>query len=52
VPVRSPEPEAHLDAKTVLDALRPLLEDPQAQVGHNLKYDLLVLRRAGVELRG
>lgn len=36
--------------------LRPLvelLEDPGVEkVGQNLKYDLLVLRRAGVELRG
>src|SRR5690606_2996697 len=36
--------------------LRPLLEmlqDPEVKkIGQNLKYDLLVLRRAGVELRG
>src|SRR5690606_22636877 len=36
--------------------MRPLvamLEDPAvAKVGQNLKYDLLVLRRAGVTLRG
>jgi len=30
-----------------------MLEDPEiAKIGQNLKYDLLVLRRAGVELRG
>jgi len=53
VPVRSPEPGAHLDEKTILDALRPLLGDEsKPKIGHNLKYDLLVLRRAGVELRG
>ena len=53
VPVRSPEPGSHLDERTVLDALRPLLEDEsKPKIGHNLKYDLLVLRRAGVELRG
>ncbi|MEZ6244230.1 MAG: DNA polymerase I [Phycisphaerales bacterium] len=53
VPVRCPEHERCLDEKTVLDALRPILEDAsRAKVGHNLKYDLLVLRRAGVELRG
>ena len=37
-------------------ALRPLvalLEDPAVpKIGHNIKYDLLVLRRAGVSLRG
>lgn len=53
VPVRSPTPECHLDAETVLGALRPVLEDPtRPKCGHNLKYDLLVLRRAGVEMRG
>ncbi|MDQ6953373.1 MAG: DNA polymerase I [Mariprofundaceae bacterium] len=37
----------------VLDALRPLLEDAtQAKCGHNLKYDVQVLRKAGVHLRG
>jgi DNA polymerase-1 len=38
------------------DALRPLrvlLEDPAvSKAGHNVKFDWLVLRRAGVELRG
>jgi DNA polymerase-1 len=53
IPVRSPDCGAHLDEKTVLDALRPLLEDPSIhKAGHNLKYDMLVLRRHGVELRG
>jgi len=53
VPVRAPEGEPTLDAETVLEALRPLLEEPGVpKLGHNLKYDLLVLRRAGVELRG
>jgi DNA polymerase-1 len=37
----------------VLEALRPLLEDENlAKVGQNIKYDALVLRRAGIELRG
>lgn len=53
IPVRSPDPSQHLDEKTVLDALRPVLEDPTiAKCGHNLKYDLLVLRQSGAELRG
>jgi len=53
VPVRSPTPEAHLDERTVLEALRPVLEDQaKPKTGHNLKYDLLVLRGAGVALRG
>ncbi|TVQ64604.1 MAG: DNA polymerase I [Phycisphaerales bacterium] len=53
IPVRSPEPETHLDETGVLDALRPILEDPaRPKCGHNLKYDALVLRNHGVELLG
>jgi DNA polymerase-1 len=37
----------------VLDTLRPLLEDPAlAKIGQNIKFDALVLARAGVELQG
>ncbi len=53
VPVRSPEPKTHLDTETVLKALGPIIEDTdKPKIGHNLKYDLIVLRREGVELRG
>ncbi len=53
VPVRSPATDTHLDEATVLSAIRPLLEDPKRpKCGHNLKYDALVLRRAGVTVRG
>lgn len=46
-------PENRLDKKKALDLLRPLLEDPKvAKVGHNIKYDLLVLERAGIRLDG
>ncbi|MBA4039057.1 MAG: DNA polymerase I [Planctomyces sp.] len=49
VPVRSPEPAQHMDQAAVLGALRPILERPPGRVcGHNLKFDLLVLRAAGV----
>jgi DNA polymerase-1 len=42
-----------LPKEDVLEALRPLLEDPSiGKIGHNIKYDLVVLRRAGIELRG
>ncbi|MDQ6991042.1 MAG: DNA polymerase I [Mariprofundaceae bacterium] len=42
-----------LPRQHVLEALRPLLEDKtQAKCGHNLKYDVQVLRHAGIELRG
>jgi len=53
IPIRSPTPQAHLDEDTVLGVLRPILEDPtKPKVGQNLKYDMLVLRSAGVQLRG
>ncbi|MBK9187749.1 MAG: DNA polymerase I [Phycisphaerales bacterium] len=53
IPVRSPQPETHLDERAVLDALGPVLADPtRPKCGHNLKYDLLVLRRHGVRLAG
>jgi len=42
-----------LDRKLVVDTLRPLMADPQlAKVAQNAKYDLLVLRRAGLEVAG
>jgi DNA polymerase-1 len=53
IPVRSPAPGTHLDERTVLDALRPILEDPAVpKCGHNLKFDILILRAAGVDLAG
>lgn len=53
VPTRSPNPDDHLDQATVLDALRPILEDASiAKVGHNIKYDWLVLKHAGVKVQG
>jgi len=42
-----------LDRTLVIDRLRPLMADPQvAKVAQNAKYDLLVLRRAGLEVAG
>ena len=44
-------PQLPLDA--VLARLKPLLEDPAiGKTGHNLKYDIVVFARAGIELRG
>ncbi|HUP01190.1 MAG TPA: DNA polymerase I [Gemmatimonadota bacterium] len=43
----------NLSLATALAGLKPLLEDPERpKVGQNVKYDLLVLERAGVALRG
>lgn len=53
VPVRAPEGEPCLDPSQTLEALRPVLENEQIEkVGQNLKYDMIVLRNVGVELRG
>jgi DNA polymerase I len=53
LPVRAPDGEARLDPARTLEALRPILENPQVgKVGQNLKYDALVLRAVGVELAG
>tara|TARA_R110002073_G_scaffold147687_3_gene300716 strand:- start:35326 stop:38211 length:2886 start_codon:yes stop_codon:yes gene_type:complete len=53
IPCLAPEGEKHLDTETVIESLKPILEDASiAKVGHNLKYDLTVFRNAGIELRG
>src|SRR5262249_38091386 len=53
LPLRGPEGSRRLDAAATLRALRPILADPHAEkVGQNVKYDLLALQRAGVELAG
>src|SRR5713226_3117849 len=42
-----------LDRARVLERLKPLLENPQrSKVGQNLKYDMSVLARYGISLRG
>lgn len=53
IPVRAPAGEPQLPVQEVLDALRGVLENPAiAKVGQNLKYDLIVLRSAGVDVKG
>ncbi len=53
LPVRSPPGEQHLDLNATLGALRPILEDPTLEkTGQNLKYDIIVLRGAGINLSG
>lgn len=47
------EGERQLDMESTLSKLRPFLEDPGlAKVGQNIKYDWIVLKRAGVDLKG
>ena len=53
VPVRSPQPETHLDTETVISALKPVLENPDLpKCGHNLKFDAGILIRNGIKLQG
>ncbi len=53
IPTRSPDPTTHMDEQTVLAALKSILENPAiAKIGHNLKYDIIVLARAGISLQG
>src|SRR5215471_15827333 len=41
------------DAMRILDEFRPVLESERIEkVGHNLKFDLSVLKRHGLEIRG
>ena len=47
------KPPKQLPRDMVLEALRPVLEDDtRPKCGHNLKYDMQVLRRAGIALAG
>ncbi len=53
LPVRGPEGDQVLDPQLVANRLRPILEDPNiAKIGQNLKYDIVVLRSAGIKLAG
>ncbi|MEX2174532.1 MAG: DNA polymerase I [Pirellulaceae bacterium] len=53
IPVKAPAGEPQFEAEVVREALRPVLENPAvAKIGQNLKYDVVVLRSAGIELRG
>ena len=53
LPVLGPMFDKKLDPAAALEALRPILSDPAREiVGQNVKYDLLVMRRAGVTIAG
>jgi DNA polymerase I len=42
-----------LDKKEVLELLRPILEDPRyGKIGQNIKYDMIVFKQEGIELKG
>ena len=53
IPIRSPEPETHLDEAAVLARVGPLLTDASIRkTAHNAKFDLIALRAAGVHVAG
>ena len=53
VPVAGPVGSEHLPLERVLRDVKPILEDTAiAKVGHNIKYDLLVMKQLGVNVRG
>ena len=53
IPVRGPAGDPVLDPRETLEAFRPVLENPTIRkLGQNLKYDMIVLRVAGVKLAG
>jgi DNA polymerase-1 len=49
--VPTPLPDG-TSTEAVLDVLRPVLEGDAEKIGHNLKYDLLLLAQHGLEVRG
>jgi DNA polymerase-1 len=55
IPCRHDYPDApkQLKLNRVLEAIRPVLENPEIKkVGQNIKYDWMVLKRHGVDLKG
>jgi len=55
IPVAHTYPDAppQLDMDLVLETLRPVLENPAiGKIGQNIKYDLIVLKRHGIDLKG
>ena len=48
-PPPSPDPPEQIPLDAAIEILRPLFADPSVlKIGHNLKYDMVVLRRYGI----
>nr|CRH07112.1 DNA polymerase I [Candidatus Magnetococcus massalia] len=46
-------PDGQLDKRMVIDALKPILENPEvAKTGQNIKYDYQIFKRVGVTMQG
>ena len=53
IPVRYQDQEILYNGKSALEILKPVLIDKNlAKIGHNLKYDYIVLARCGVKMQG
>ena len=53
LPIKAPLGQKHLDITAVRKKLAPILADPNVKkIGQNIKYDLLVLKNAGLPLNG
>ena len=53
VPLRAPSGSATLSIESVCEALLPILADATIpKIGQNIKYDLIVLRQVGIDVRG
>ena len=53
IPVSAPSGTSILDKAMVIDRIRPLLENPNIpKFGHNIKFDINVLRNHGISLKG
>jgi DNA polymerase I len=53
VPVKAPPGDPQIDPKIASTLLKPVLERADiAKVGQNIKYDLIVLRGAGINVQG
>lgn len=48
-----PVPEDRAEAQAIVDQFKPVLENPAiGKIGQNLKYDLLMLKKYGVDVQG
>ncbi len=48
-----PVPEDRTEAQAVVDVFKPVLQNPAiTKIGQNLKYDLLMLKKYGIEVQG
>ncbi|QDS99675.1 DNA polymerase I [Adhaeretor mobilis] len=53
VAVRGPEGSQVIDPAKAAELLKPVLENPTiGKIGQNLKYDIVVLKNAGIQLAG